>query len=106
MGPNSKIIDKLVLQIVRAVHPLRIILFGSAARGDWHENSDVDLMVVVPDGSHCRKTAQNLYLAIHDIGIPFDLVVATPSVLDKHGLTNNGLIYQYALREGKDIYAA
>jgi predicted nucleotidyltransferase len=33
---------------VRAVNPDRVILYGSRARGDWHEGSDYDLAFVFP----------------------------------------------------------
>ena len=42
-------------RIVRAVDPLQVILFGSQARGDTHEWSDVDLLVVVPDGRDLQE---------------------------------------------------
>lgn len=98
-------IENLVVQIVRAAHPLRIILFGSAARGDMGPNSDIDLLVVMPEGTHRRRTAQKLYREIRGFKIPFDVIVATPGDLSRYG-NSPGLIYREILREGKDIYAA
>ena len=51
-------IEALVGRIVAAVHPLRIIVFGSAARGDMNADSDIDVMVVMPDGTHRLKTTR------------------------------------------------
>ena len=34
MNPDPAILDELVRRIVESVHPLRIVLFGSAVRGD------------------------------------------------------------------------
>ena len=45
MKTHSKVIDELVQRIVEEVHPLRIILFGSAAKGDAGRSSDIDLRV-------------------------------------------------------------
>jgi len=104
MGQNVDRIDELVRRIVEAVHPLRIILFGSAARGETGSESDVDLLVVMPDGTHRRHTAQYLYEQMSGIGMPVDIVVATPTDLDKHKDTI-GLIYRTVLREGREIYA-
>ena len=98
-------IDELVAQIVRLVHPLRVILFGSAARGDMGPDSDVDVLVVVPDGTHRHRTAQRLYREIRNVGVPFDVLVATPADLEKHK-DNIGLIYRSVLREGKEVYVA
>ena len=105
MHPNPTLVDHLVRQIVAAVRPLRVVLFGSAARGDMGPDSDLDLLVVMPDGTHRRKTAQHLYRTLEAMGQPFDVIVATPSDLEKHK-DNVGLIYRDILREGRDVYAA
>ena len=63
-----KQLDDLVQCIVEVVHPLRIILFGSAARGEMGLNSDVDVLVVMPEGTHRRHTAMHLYK--HLTGFP------------------------------------
>lgn len=102
---TAKELDKLVTRIVDAVHPLKIILFGSAARGEMGPDSDVDVLVVMPDGTHRRHTAQYLYQTIRGVKVPFDVLVATPSDLEKHR-DNVGLIYHTVLREGKIVYAA
>jgi predicted nucleotidyltransferase len=105
MKSQSHAIEKLVKCIVDEVSPLRIILFGSAARGEAGRHSDIEILVVMPDGSHRRKTAQLLYRQIHGIGVPFDILVATSNDLEKHK-DNIGLIYRTILREGKVVYAA
>ena len=102
---SPPVLEDLVRQIVETVHPLRIILFGSAVAGGMGPDSDLDLMIVMPDGSHRRHTAQYLYRAISGVTVPFDLIVATPSDLEKHK-DNIGLIYRTILREGRTIYAA
>ncbi len=51
MQPDTRLLEELVQRIVEAVHPLRIILFGSAARGEMGPNSDLDVLVVMPDAS-------------------------------------------------------
>lgn len=98
-------LDRLVQAVVDKAQPLRIILFGSAARSDAGAQSDIDLLVVMPDGTHRRQTAQRLYREIIGIGVPFDLVVTTRSDLERHA-ENRGLIYRAALREGREVYAA
>ncbi|MCD6118403.1 nucleotidyltransferase domain-containing protein [bacterium] len=97
-------IDSLVNQIAEAVHPVRIVLFGSLARGDMQPGSDIDLLVVMPEDSHRRKTARLLYRTIQGITVPYDIVVAKESDLDRHR-DNPGLIYRTILEEGKTLYA-
>ncbi|NQS97948.1 MAG: nucleotidyltransferase domain-containing protein [candidate division Zixibacteria bacterium] len=105
MQSQSQIIDRLVQAIVELVHPLQIILFGSAARGEMSPDSDIDLLVVMPNGTHRRNTARYLYQYLPVISISYDIIVATTIDLEKHK-DNIGLIYYYILKEGKSIYAA
>lgn len=105
MADSSIVIKQLVKGIVENVHPLKIILFGSAARGELSVGSDIDVLVIMPEGVHRRKTAQFLYRQITGIGLPFDIIVATHSDLLKYK-DNIGLIYHTVLEEGKEIYAA
>ena len=98
-------LDDLVRRIVAAVHPLRIILFGSAARGKMGPNSDLDVLVVMPDGVHRRKTAQYIYRQMMGFGFAKDIIVATQNDLIIYK-DNPGLIYQQALAEGIELYHA
>ncbi len=95
----------LVDRIVAAAHPARIILFGSAARGDAGAKSDIDVLVVASEDAHRRKTAQVIYRHLLGSGLPVDVVVARPSDLEKYG-QSAGLIYREALRDGRDLYVA
>lgn len=105
MGDREEQLRSLIAQIVATVRPLRVILFGSAARGLAEAASDFDLLIVMPEGTHRRHTAERLYRTITDVTIPFDLLVATPSDLERHR-DNPGLIYRTVLEEGRTLYAA
>ena len=105
MQSDPEATEQLVRHIIELVHPLRIILFGSAARGEMESDSDIDVLVVMPEGVHRRRTAQLLYRQIRGLGVPFDILVATPDDLERHK-DNIGLIYQSILREGREVYVA
>jgi predicted nucleotidyltransferase len=100
----ERALNTIVRRIVEIVHPVEIVLFGSAARGNGGSDSDLDLLVVMPDGTHRRQTAQHLYSQLSGIGVPFDLIVATRNDLAMHA-DNPGLIYKTALSEGRVVYA-
>ncbi len=104
MHPDPQLVQELVDRIVDAVHPLRIILFGSAARGTMGPDSDLDVLVVMPDGTHRRRTAQLLHERVRT-PLAFDILVATPRDLDLYR-DSPGLIYRTVLREGTELYAA
>jgi len=102
---GQQALQTLVDRIVRLVRPLRIFVFGSAARGDMGAHSDIDLLVIMPPGAHRRRTAQRIYTEIQGVGVPFDVLVATADDIEKHK-HNVGLIYATILREGQEVYAA
>jgi predicted nucleotidyltransferase len=103
--PDQRLLDELVKRTVEAVHPLRIILFGSAARDAMGPDSDLDLLVVVPDGAHRRRTAQAIYRSLAGLGFAKDVVVATESDLRQYG-DNPSLVIYPALIQGKELYHA
>ena len=103
-APKEKL-DELIERVIEAAHPLKIILFGSMARGEASRYSDIDLLVVVPDGTHRRKTTQIIYRNLFGFDISVDVVVATPTDISKYK-DSPGLIYREALRGGKELYAA
>ena len=95
----------LVGRIVEASHALRVVLFGSFARGEAGPYSDIDVLVVVEQGSHRRHTAQQIYRNLLGFGESVDIVVATPSDLEQYA-ESPGLIYREAVRDGRELYAA
>lgn len=97
-------LDQVIQRVVETAHPLRIILFGSAARGEATADSDMDLLVVVPEGTRRLETAEKLHMGMFGIPLAVDFVVATPTDLERHS-NNIGLIYRSALKEGKLVYA-
>lgn len=103
-GKRLATLDEIVRRIVEVAEPERIILFGSAARGDMGPNSDVDLLVVKP-GAHRRRLAQDIYMSLYGVGQAVELVVVTPEDIERYG-DAIGLVIEPALREGKTIYVA
>jgi uncharacterized protein len=101
--PSEKTIAEIVRRIVDYAHPDKIILFGSGARGELTENSDLDMMVIKP-GVHRRKLAQGIYRQLFGVGISVDVIVVTPEDIEQFG-DNPALIIEPALREGKVLYA-
>ena len=103
--PLQSLLDDLVARIVAAVHPRRILLFGSGARGELGPHSDLDVLVIMPDGAHRRRTAHTLHRSLAALGVAKDVVVVTESDVRRHG-DNPSLVLFPALREGKELYRA
>jgi len=66
-------------------------------------NSDLDLLVIMPDGVHRRRTAQAIYRSLTGLGIAKDVVVVTESDLREYS-RNPALVLFPALREGTEVY--
>lgn len=99
------VLDTLVRQIVARAHPRRIILFGSAARGQFTSDSDLDVLVVMPNGIDRRHTAQDLIVELAGLGVSTDVVVVTEDDIRDYG-NNPSLVLYPALKEGRELYRA
>ena len=105
MQPDAAVVGELVRRIVEVVQPLRIVLFGSAARGELGPNSDLDVLVVMPNGVHRRKTAQQIYRNMWGLGCAKDIIVVTQGDVKEHG-SDPYMIIRSALEEGRELYHA
>jgi predicted nucleotidyltransferase len=101
---DQNLLQEIVRRILKVTKPERIILFGSAARGEMGPDSDLDLLVVTACG-HRRNTARRIRRSLFGVGVPIDITVAKPQDLELYG-DSIGLIYRPALREGIVLYAA
>ena len=102
---TQTLLDEIVRRVVEVAHPDRIILFGSAARGQLGPDSDIDLLVVKSGVPHRRRLAQEIHLNFFGIPAPVDVIVVTPEDIEAFR-DQVGSIIGPALREGKQIYAA
>lgn len=98
-------IDEAVKKIVDQFHPVKIILFGSHARGSAEQDSDVDLLVVMDVEGSKRRRAVDIDLALSDRTFPLDLIVVTPEEFEKYRDVVGHILYP-AVREGKVLYGA
>lgn len=101
MTENSAL-SEIISRVVEVADPERIILFGSAARGEMKPGSDLDLLVI-KSGAHRRKLAQEIYRNLLGLGQPVDVVVVRPEDIERYG-DSHPLVIKGALEEGKVIY--
>ena len=102
MTVEPRLLDEIVWRIVAVAQPEKIILFGSAARGEMGPHSDVDLLVVKAN-VHRRRLAQAIYLQMIGVGLGVDAIVVTPEDLERYRHAPGSVIAP-ALREGQVIY--
>jgi len=101
----QEVLQEIIRRIVEVAQPERIILFGSAARGEMGPNSDLDLLVIKSGEFDRSRLVGDIYLNLHGAGQAVDVVLVTPDQVERYRNTHC-LIIAPALREGKEIYHA
>lgn len=73
---EDPVLAEILRRLVCVYSPVSVYLFGSSARGERSEDSDYDLLLVIPDGSpqELRRAAKG-YEALWGVGAPVDIVV-------------------------------
>jgi predicted nucleotidyltransferase len=100
-------IDQMTAAIVQAVKPLRIVLFGSYARGDSRPGSDVDFLVVERDGFSGNRgrwgEMATIRRALRPFRGPKDVLVFSDSEVRRLE-TSSAHVVGEAMRDGKVLY--
>jgi predicted nucleotidyltransferase len=98
-------IDKIIPIIVSLTSPDQIILFGSYARGDNTEKSDIDLLIIKKNLKNGLNIIDSIYMAFYKnkIMIPVDLLTID---YNKYIKLNSkiGYIYKTIKEQGKVLY--
>jgi predicted nucleotidyltransferase len=94
----------VVSDVVRAVAPERLLVFGSVARGDDHAESDLDLLVILGslDKPQRRDVMRKVRRAI-EAPIPVDVMVTDVEEFEARR-DLNGSPYYWPAREGEVVY--
>jgi predicted nucleotidyltransferase len=100
---GSKLLQEVVHRIRAAASPDKIILFGSRARGDERDESDLDLLIVMDSDQPRHKRSLPFYQALAGLGIAKDIVVYTPSEVEEWKTASCSLVAT-VLREGQVLY--
>ena len=100
------VINEAVRLLVDEFDPLQVILFGSYARGDANEASDIDLLVVVPDEIQGTRRELNVRggSRLWDMPMPIDLIVQRYSLVQK-GQKMPESIHSVIKAQGKVLYS-
>ena len=98
-------LPSVVGRVVERFDPLKVVLFGSLARGESNYDSDVDLLVVFDrvELENKRQLAVDIHRALAGIPVPVDVIVTDVDEIRRRGHLV-GPILRPALEEGKVVY--
>lgn len=102
---SEPIIKQAVARLVSVASPSKVILFGSHARGDATDDSDLDLLVVERQIENVGEEMMRLHKALWPLNIPVDILVCSEADFEKKRAWQSSAIY-WAAKEGKVLYAA
>jgi predicted nucleotidyltransferase len=85
--------------------PVRVILFGSQARGDARAGSDLDFLVIKPDVPDRHAEMVRLRRALHHLRRPVDVLVVSQAQVEEWGEARGTVLHE-ALSEGRVLVEA
>lgn len=100
---SSEQIQQAVERLVKAANPSKVILFGSYARGDETEDSDLDLMVIEREVPNKFEEMVRLRQELRSLKIPVDVLVYSQNYVDEWGHLPGTALY-WALTEGRVMH--
>jgi predicted nucleotidyltransferase len=103
--PDPQVLEEIVRRVVAVARPERILMFGSAARGEMGPNSDIDLLVVKSGDYRRGRLAEEIYMSLFGIGVPVDVIVVTPEDIERYRDCRAAVLAP-ALGEGTVLHAS
>mgnify|MGYP001567577349 FL=1 len=100
----EKKIGEISDKIIREYHPEKIILFGSWAWGESHEDSDIDLLVVMESDRPRIERQREMCAFFSRREIALDILVYTPNELEESINKHRNLFLEDIVYNGKMLY--
>jgi predicted nucleotidyltransferase len=99
----SSLLEQAVAALVKTFNPERIVLFGSRARGNACDDSDLDLLVIAESTEPLHARMARAHHALRGLPAAVDVFVCTPAEVERY---RNwlGHTVAIALREGRVIH--
>ncbi len=100
---NKERAEKIVDRIINGYNPLKIIIFGSYARGEATEFSDLDLLIVKDTTESFYKRPALIRSLFDKQPGPMDILVFTPDEFDEQKSEINNIV-NIAVKSGIVVY--
>ena len=101
---SRDLLEEMTRRLVAELQPEQIILFGSHAWGRPDEDSDVDLLVIVPHADDKpTERARRAYRCLRGLMVPADILVKTRVEVERFRRVHASLESEI-LERGKVLY--
>jgi len=101
---DERLLETVTQRLIAEFSPEQIWLFGSHAWGNPHEDSDVDLLVVVPHSDETPiRRSQRAHRCLRGLRMPKDVLVETRQEMDRVKDLKNSL-ENIILTRGRKLY--
>jgi len=101
---SVEMLEEVTCRIVDAIHPQKIVLFGSYVWGEPTENSDIDLMVIVDHlDQPGYRLATEVYRSLRGMRVPVEVVVRSQDDIAR-GLTVKTSLERKVLEMGRVLH--
>lgn len=101
---DAGMLNNAVQALAQAAPPAaQIVLFGSHARGDAHDDSDLDFLVIEPTLENRAHEMVRLRRALRPLRVPADVLVYSRDEVNRWGQQPGTALY-WALREGRVVH--
>lgn len=103
---TPEVVDYICQQIVQAVAPEKIVVFGSVARDEMREGSDLDLLVVVPGSpaTDCRQIARKIDALFFGRRFGMDILVRTDEQIKDYVQRGRSFYVKDIFTDGRVLY--
>ncbi len=103
MDSLKPITDKAVEIIIRSGNPQKVYLFGSGARRQMQEDSDLDFCIIEDSNGASKTDTKKYYIALSDFKYSKDIIVRSPAEFEENKLQKNTVEYEI-FHEGIVLY--
>ncbi len=98
----NKLVEAELRRILAISIPVRVYLFGSAARGEMTDMSDIDLLAIYSDETDLKLIRREYYASRRQVSVPVDMIFYTESEFARRA--ELGGVPMICKQEGKILY--
>ncbi len=101
---TPELINYIIEKIVQEIKPEKIILFGSYAKGNFNQDSDLDLFIIKESEESSRIVRRKVEALLWGRRFPVDLLVRKPEEVEWNFRAKNPLYLHHIFKDGKVVY--